>query len=104
MEDKITFSIHFREDEIKTFAEDNFGHKLTESELNKIAQCWSSAEDIDQQKCELLASIIEMVIEPQKSNKLKYATNILRTSLVHHESAQSNTPVQRRRRSTKLHS
>ena len=64
-QEKIIFTVEFGEEEIQTFAEGNFGRKLTEIELNRITQVWYEDDSVMCEKMDLLSSVIEMAIDEE---------------------------------------
>ena len=64
-QEKIIFTVEFGEEEIQTFAEGNFGRKLTEIELNRITQAWYEGDSVMWEKMDLLSSVIEMATDEE---------------------------------------
>ena len=64
-QEKIIFAVEFGEEEIQTFAEGNFGRKLTEIELNRITQAWYEDDSVMWEKMDLLSSVIEMATDKE---------------------------------------
>jgi len=61
--EKVIFEVAFGEDEIQSFAEGNFGRKLTDVELNRITEAWFEDDKVMDARMELLSSVIEMVTD-----------------------------------------
>ncbi len=63
--EKIIFAVEFGEDEIQSFAEGNFGRKLTEIELNRIKEAWFEDDSVMWERMDLLSSVIEMATDEE---------------------------------------
>ena len=63
MQEKITFTVPFCEDDIQSFAESNFGRELTDTELNRISKYWWDNDDIFCEKMDLMSAAIKMATD-----------------------------------------
>ncbi len=72
MEENIIFRIEFDEEEVQSFAEDNFERELTEVELNRIRCHWYEDGAAYSAKTELLARAIEVAMNKDRKIDFSY--------------------------------
>ena len=65
MEEEAIFEVPFGKEEIQSFAENNFGEKLDDLELNRIKSYWWDDEKVFAAKMDLLFAAIEMALNEE---------------------------------------
>lgn len=56
--ENIAFIVNYYEEEVQSFAKDNFGKKLTKKQLNKIKDYWNEGDNGANARYEMLYAVI----------------------------------------------